>query len=250
MASYDTFLFIGHGKSKTGVFDSGATNGSVKEYDLNKKIVESAKKYLESTNLKVHYGEQNFRDKLTTENTYSSKAGITIHCNSSDDVRASGVEAWISFKDTDIENEQYLIKAVSDKLGISNRGVKSREYHTGDTYLRTATTKPPTSLTDYYGEIREASKKGIKLCLLETGFISNSKDLSEINAHIDDIGFIVANYVCMICNTTLPKPVKSQTYYRVIAESNLERVHSEQTVKALRNMGYEGAFIDTYEKEV
>ena len=64
MANYDTFLFVGHGKSeKDGSSDSGAVFGKLKEYDIATQIVKSAKKYLDATGLKVHYDEQNLKGK-------------------------------------------------------------------------------------------------------------------------------------------------------------------------------------------
>ena len=244
MATFDSFVFAGHGKSEVdGSYDSGAVNGSVKENDLTIAIQKSTKKYLDSTSLKIHYDEQNFKDNDLKGNTYKYKSGITIHINSTEG--ASGVESWVPLTQTNFTNEKYLNDSISKKLGIPNRGIKSRDYYDGKTYTR----KEKDMLTglDYYKEIREARKDLINLTIVEVGFIE--KDLKAIQANIDQIGFIIANYICMLCNTVYKPstPTTKTTYYRVIAESNTVRGNSEATVKALKGMGYD-AFIEVYEK--
>lgn len=199
MASYDSFLFEGHGTSElTGGYDPGATNGGVKENDLADAIVTSALKHLAPTGLSIHRDEQNYIDDDLAGNTYKYKSGIVVHINAGG---GSGPEIFPPINEKFLDSDFMITHAISKDLGVANRGVKSRDYDTEKTYQRT--NGVAIGGKDYYKEIRQAWEKGISLSILEVGFIDTS-DLAKIQANIDLIGRRVAEYIAFNCNATLP----------------------------------------------
>lgn len=246
--NYDAFLFEGHGTSeKTGGYDPGATNGNVTENYLVDKINKAAKKYLDTIGLNIHYDENNFTDNDLLGNTYSNKAGASVHINSS--VGASGVEVFVPINEKYLGMDFTLCSEISKLLGIPNRGVKSRDYNTERTIQRVD--GQSVGGTDYYGEIRNAWKQGISLSIIEVGFIQ--ADLQKIQDRIDEIGYLIAKYIAAICGKTLNKPVtpppvtNSNTYYRVVCGSFNSRIEAEKRQAELKSKGYE-SFLDIFKK--
>ena len=220
MATYNAFVFEGHGLSeKTGAFDPGATNGSVTENSLVDAIVKEAKAYLDKTGLNIHYDENNYVDCDLAGNTYTSKCGISVHINSA--IGASGVEAFVPLGEKFLDYDVEICTSIAKKLGIPNRGVKSRDYDTEKTVMRTNGIK--LSGTDYYKEIRDAWSRGISLCILEVGFIQN--DLSKIQANIKHLGYLVAKYIANACGKEITENVASTNTSK--PSSALIRVYSD-----------------------
>ena len=252
MASYNSFIFAGHGKSeRTGIYDPGAVNGSITEYNLVTEISKAAQKYLSKTGLKIHYDNNNFSDEDLAGNTYTARCGISIHINAGG---GKGTEVYVPSKEKYLNSDFELVNAISKELGIPNRGVKSRDYSSGRTVNRT--NGVALGYTDYYKEIRDAWSRGISLSLIEVGFIDTS-DLNKIMDNIDEVGFLIAKYIAGVCGKTLTetdiptKPTKpptssNTTYYRVVAGSFRDRQNAEERVKELKKKGYSGVFIDIY----
>ena len=252
MANFDAFLFEGHGYSeKTGEFDPGATNGSITENALVDAIVKSAKKYLDATGKVIHYDENNFTDKDLAGNTYKYKCGMEVHINSAPG--ASGVEIFVPCREKHIGSDVEIVKKISNKLNIPNRGVKSRDYNTGNTFNRT--NGQALNYTDYYGSIRDAWNRGISLSILEVGFIQN--DLSKIQANIDVIGKYVAEYIAGCCDATIkvqepskptsPNTSSGETYFRVICGSYKDRSNAEAQQAKLKKAGFD-SFLEAFKK--
>lgn len=219
MATYNSFVFEGHGLSEvTGRFDPGAVNGSVTENALADAIVKAAKKYLDTLGLAIHYDENNYTDKDLAGNTYLAKCGIVVHINSA--VGASGVEILVPCKETYLGADFAICDDIAKRLVIPNRGVKSRNYNTEEWYKRT--NGVAINARDYFGEIGDAWNRGISLAILEVGFIQN--DLGKMQTNIDYIGYCVAKYVAGNCGKelkpysepTVSKP--SGTVYRVYVD--------------------------------
>lgn len=246
MATYNSFIFEGHGTSeRTGAYDPGAVNGTVRENDLADKIVTAAMNYLKATGLSIHRDENNYSDNDLAGNTYTSKAGISVHINAGG---GTGTETYVPCREKYLIEDFKLVKNISGALGIPDRGVKSRDYNTGRVYMRTDGVA--LSYTDYYKEIRDAWSQGISLAILEVGFIDTS-DLQKIQANIDTIGFLIAQYIAKLCGVELtkpepPPPVESDVYYRVVYGSFKEKTNAEARKQELESKGYTGVFIDVY----
>ena len=198
MATYDCFIFAGHGLSEvTGAYDPGATAQGARESDLTKLFLEEAKKELQSNpaskHLVIHYDEQNYVDNDLNGNTYKAKCGISIHVNAGG---GTGTEVFVPCKEKYLEHDIALSSNISKLLGITNRGVKSRDYNSGQTFSRTD--GQALNYTDYYKEIRQAWNLGISLSILEVGFI-DSNDLPKMKTKAKEIGLEIAKYIAK-CN--------------------------------------------------
>ena len=196
MATYDCFINIGHGKRNDGVFDPGACSGNYQEHDIATKIVNNAVPKIKSKGINIFVTEQNYYNHTVVKNVYKYKYGISVHLNAGGGKRA---EIYTPCRDKNLDVEFYIMNELN-KLGLNNGGVKSRDYNSGVTYIRTNGVS--LNYTDYYGEINNAYANGISLDILETGFI-DSTDVNIILNNIDKIGTIIANAYCMICDKSL-----------------------------------------------
>lgn len=245
MVGYNSFIFEGHGTSeKTGAYDPGAVYGAVRENDLVDKIVTVAINYLKTTGLAIHRDENNYTDNDLGGNSYTAKAGISVHINAGG---GSGTEIFVPSREKYLKEDFKLIKNISEALGITNRGVKSRDYNTGRIYMRSDGVA--LSYTDYYKEIRDAWGLGISLAIVEVGFIDTS-DLQKIQANINNIGFFIAQYIGKLCKVDINKLQESEVsndyYYRVVCGSFKDKSNAESRKKELESEGYSGVFIDIY----
>lgn len=245
MTVYNSFVFEGHGTSeKTKGYDPGAVYGTVRENDLADKIVTAAINYLKFTGLTIHRDENNYTDNDLEGNLYTAKAGVSVHINAGG---GTGTEIFVPSKEKYLTEDFKLVKNISEALGIVNRGVKSRDYNTGNIYMREDGVA--LSYTDYYKEIRDAWELGISLAIIEVGFIDTS-DLKKIEANIDNIGFLIAQYIGKLCKVDINKPenqkTRESTYYRVVCGSFKDKSNAELRKKQLESKGYSGVFIDVY----
>lgn len=251
MATYNSFIFEGHGHSeKNGNFDPGATHNGVTEHSLVEAIVNEAKRYLDKTKLNIHYDENNFIDVDVAGNTYTSKCGISVHINSTHG--ASGVECYVPMGEKYIKFDEDICSAIASKLNIPNRGVRSRDYDSG-TYHKRINGKPLNG-KDYYGEIREAWNRGISLCILEVGFIQN--DLSKIQSNIKYLGYLVAKYIANANDVsitedkpTAPTPTQpsSGTKYRVVCGTYVDKTNALAQQERLKKAGFD-SFLLAYKE--
>lgn len=204
MTIYNSFVFTGHGKSEVnGSYDPGATSQAVKENDLAGLITAAARTELQTNpktkHLSIHYDEQNYVDNDTSENSYTSKSGISVHINAGG---GTGPEVWVPCKEKYLDTDFAIVANIADALGVPNRGVKSRDYNSEKSFQRT--NGQALGYLDYYKEIRQAWEKGISLSILEVGFIDSS-DLTKMQSKIKDIGFEVAKYIAKANNIELTK---------------------------------------------
>ena len=135
MANYNSFVFDGHGYSELdGSFDPGAASKGVTEHDLVTTINGFTREFLNKTSLSIHYDEQNYKDKDFVSNTYSAKAGVSVHINAGG---GTGTEIYVPMNEKFLTFEFDLLAELSSCMGIPNRGVKSRDYDTENTIKRT-----------------------------------------------------------------------------------------------------------------
>lgn len=209
MANYDSFLFIGHGQISGGGFDPGATGNGKREYDMAKQIVTIAKSYLAPLKLNIQFGEQNYENNLTKGNTYNAKWGMSVHINSGG---GHGAEMLVPSGEKYFAFESEMLSEMN-KLGFTNRGIKSRNYDTDAWYQRQEGV--PLGFKNWFKEIRQAWEQSpaCSLTIFEVGFIDNAADVNRIVANYDNIGFIVAKYIAKACGRELSKPVAPSIDY-------------------------------------
>lgn len=197
MANYDGGIFVGHGTSEVdGSYDPGACANGKQEHIIAEKIVDKAVNLCSNKGLSIHRDEQNYKDNDVYGNTYSSKYIISVHLNAGGGKRC---EVYVPCKDTWLNPDFYMVQELA-KLGLANDGVKSRDYNSGNTYMRTNGVALP--YTDYYKEINVAKSCGISLSIIEVGFIDSS-DIMLIEKNIDKIAIIIANAMLMACGKEL-----------------------------------------------
>ena len=203
MAVYDCFINIGHGLRSDGVFYTGACIGNHQEHDIATRIVNNAVAKIKAKGINIYVTEQNYYNHTVVRNSYNYRFGMSIHLNAG---RGKRAEIYAPCKDKNLDAEFYIMSELA-KLGLNNGGVKSRDYNSGVTYIRT--NGVALNCTDYYGEINNAYANGISLDILETGFI-DSTDVDIILNNIDKIGTIIANAYCMICDKPLYNVKKAE----------------------------------------
>lgn len=213
---YDVALFVGHGTSEVdGSYDPGATHNGKQEHLIAERIVDRAVVLCTNKGINVHRDEQNYKDNDLLGNTYNYKYAMEVHLNGGKGRRA---ELFSPCKEKDLKGGFYALAELA-KLGLNNGGVKSRDYDSERTFMRTNGVTLP--YTDYYGVINRAWSQGISLDLLEVGFI-DSDDIYIIENNIEKIATIIANVMCDLCKKPLytiggsgSTPAPSKELYRV-----------------------------------
>lgn len=173
-----------------GGFDSGAENynGSAYEKNLNLKVAQYCKAYLEKySNVTVYMTRTNDTNPGANKNeslgkrasiaaSYGADIFISIHFNSADSSTAKGAEVYVS------SLEEYSLTELGNAimtnlkgLGISDRGVR----------IRTSESKPITLWTDgirpadYYGVIKASATRNIPGMIIEHCFINNPAEYNS-----------------------------------------------------------------------
>lgn len=180
MANKICFI-VGHGKSETGGYDSGAVSkdGKYHEFKIVKEIAKYAQAYYNATyteqaDLMNYNGDLYLADRIKKANANAYDLIMEIHLNSSTSTSANGVECYYENKD----NIGYkYADAICDQIA-ADLGVAQRPYGTdadgGDKV------KLNSNGSDYFGIIRQPTKVNVRL-LIETVFISNASDLAKVN---------------------------------------------------------------------
>lgn len=236
---YDIFIFRGHGNGDCGAVGNGYTEEQVAQLIVNLLV-----KKLRSKGVNVHTNASNQNNyQSCCLNSYKYKFGYSIHLNSAS-ASASGIEAYVPLGEKYLKLEEDILKQVSDKLNIPNRGVKSRNYNTEQISFRQ--NGSPSSGTDYYKEIREAWQKGISLTILELGFI-NSSDVHKIIQYQEEITTIIANVILKelgketIINNSTSSNTNTNTQqgvkYQVVTGSFNSKENAQKQVQKLKEKG-------------
>lgn len=147
--------------------EPGAVNGSIYEKDVNLKIANYIKEYLqeyENVNVILTHnglpsGELMIFERAMIARNNKADLLISLHINSSESSTVSGAEIYVSANNS-LEKYNKNTTELSNKilsklsaLGISNRGVKTRLIPTDTTDVYTDGTR-----ADYYGIIRYAMR--------------------------------------------------------------------------------------------
>lgn len=244
MATYDIALFKGHGKGNDGSFDCGAVGSGYREYDVVSQIVDVALKHLRGVGVNVLTGEQNYKNVLLAGHTITSKCAYSVHINAGGGKRS---ETYVPLNEKYFATEK-AIQAGLANIGITDGGVRSRDYHTEKVTMRTNGVK--SSGTDYYKEIRDAWAKGVSLTILEVGFIDSS-DIHIIAKNIDKIGLLLAQELAKLCGKTVPTPAPTPTpapaptgtKYRVVCGTYADKANAIAQQEKLKKAGFDSFLV-------
>ena len=166
----------GHGGT-----DGGASYSGIKEKDINLKIAQYIKTYLQeyagvqvyltrSTDINVEIS-----DRVANAVSANADVFISIHNNASTNQDTSGSMVFypnesylpdLSYEGAELS--QTILGKLTD-LGLTNLGIRTRNSESGNKYA-------DGSIADYYGVIRNAKLSGIPGIIVEHAFVSNAAD--------------------------------------------------------------------------
>lgn len=154
-------IIVGHGKSKSGGYDSGAVSrdGKFQEFLIAREIAKSAADYLGCA-LMNYNGDLYLTDRIRKVNSSDYDFVAEIHLNAGG---GKGVEVYYyNGSPTGLKVSDAICKEIENTLSVENRGPKVRTNSNGK---------------DYFAIIRDTKPTAI---LVETVFIDNVSDLSKV----------------------------------------------------------------------
>lgn len=154
-------IIVGHGKSKSGGYDSGAISkdGKTHEFRIAKEIAKYAAEYLGCA-LMNYDGDLYLTDRIGKVNAADYDFIAEIHLNAGG---GKGVEVYYySGSPTGLKVSKEICAEISSSLGVENRGAKVRTGENGK---------------DYFAIIRDTKPTAV---LVETVFIDNNQDLAKV----------------------------------------------------------------------
>lgn len=158
--------------------DSGATGNGYREKNMTLSILLGAKRMFDNdSRFKVYYTRTSdsypsLTDRSNLANNYDADLFVSIHINSAS-ASAHGTETLynssrntVTAKDgmTSRELASYIQRAVVSTTGFTNRGLKNRT------------------------DLSVLNRTKMPACLIEYGFISNTKEAREMNANTTRYG--------------------------------------------------------------
>lgn len=154
-------IIVGHGKSKSGGYDSGAVSkdGKTQEFRIAKEIAKYAADYLGCA-LMNYNGDLYLTDRIRKVNAADYDFIAEIHLNAGG---GKGVEVfYYNGSPTGLKVSKEICAEIAQTLGVENRGAKVRTGENGK---------------DYFAIIRDTKPTAI---LVETVFIDNTSDLAKV----------------------------------------------------------------------
>lgn len=156
-------ISIGHGKSKSGGYDSGAVGGGYHEFKLAREIGKCIKNALASydcTATVINYdGDMYLTDRINYANKNSYDLALEIHLNAGG---GTGSEAY--YKRGNAQGKKLagaISKNIANTFGIRDRGAKTKV----------------SGGVDYFGFVREIKCQSL---LIETVFIDTKSDRDKV----------------------------------------------------------------------
>ena len=224
-------IIVGHGKSKSGGYDSGAVNGNYHEFKIAREIARYAYEYYNATyneqcDLMNYNGDLYLSDRIKLANAKRYNFVAEIHLNAGG---GTGSEVYYSIGSAKGKAIAAAISSnISKAFGIRNRGAKTKRGAHGD----------------YFGIIRQTSMEAV---LVETVFI-DTKDLDNVKTAAGQkaCGIAIAKAIASArgikVKSAPAKPVKRVYYFG--------KCDAKETsiVDALRQQGYSSSF--TYRKKI
>lgn len=154
-------ISVGHGKNEKGKYDPGAlsTDLTKQEFKLAKEISKYAAEYI-GCDLINYKGDMSLTQRIRYINLHNYSFVAEIHLNAGG---GTGTETFYYHgSPTGKRVGTEVCKAISETLGIKNRGIKVKMNSQGQ---------------DYFGFIRQTRPCAI---LIEVCFIDSENDLSRL----------------------------------------------------------------------
>lgn len=158
-------ISIGHGKSKSGGYDSGALGGGYQEFkigrEIGKYIGEAFKGYNCTADVINYDATLYLTERIAHVNKHGYDLAIEIHLNASG---GTGSEVYYKHKSaTGKKLAGAISKSIANTFGIRDRGAKVKIN--------------PSNGTDYFGFVRSCKCESL---LIETVFIDTASDRKHV----------------------------------------------------------------------
>jgi len=156
---------IGHGKSKSGGYDSGALGGNYQEFkigrEIGKYIGEIFKDYACTADVINYDATLYLTERIAHVNKHGYDLAIEIHLNA-----AGGTGSEVYYKHKSATGKKLagaISKSIANTFGIRDRGAKVKIN--------------PANGTDYFGFVRSCKCESL---LIETVFIDTASDRKHV----------------------------------------------------------------------
>lgn len=220
-----------------GGVDTGAIGNGLQEKNVNWGIAQSFKRELDSYTGVTAYLTRSenecpsLQDRADRAATVGADVFVSVHCNSATG-GVRGAEVWAPNSSSYYSDAHKVgselgnkVLAQLSKLGLSNRGVKFRDYGEG---VNGSNLYPDGSMADYYGVIRNSRKHGIPAIIIEHAFISTASDASILASKQSQMGVGDATAVAQQYNLGKDSAARSQA--SVAVTSHVTNLGWEDTV--------------------
>lgn len=161
MAKKKICIIVGHGKSDTGGYDSGAVSldGRYHEFRIAREIAKYAADFL-GCDIMNYEGNLNLRQRIKAVNAADYDFIAEVHLNAGG---GTGPEVYYYHgSPTGLKTGKAICKEIASEFSVRNRGAKVKLGKNGK---------------DYFAIIRDTRPTAI---LIETLFIDRVSDLSKI----------------------------------------------------------------------
>lgn len=175
-----------------GGYDPGAVYFNLREKDLTLKIASYCKSALDTysgvgvymtrtTDASIGSNtSEDLQNRVTNSISNGADVIVSLHINSGGgngaEVYYPNTSSW-KYEETHGQGKT-LAQNILDKLvglGLTNRGIKMRDYGTGGSYA-------DGSMADYYAILRHARSAGIPAIIVEHAFIDNPADINKLSS--------------------------------------------------------------------
>lgn len=165
--------------------DPGASGNGLQEKNLTLSIAQHLYNELRTYSKVIPYMTRDsdvyvdLSDRVQKAVAAQADVFVSVHINSAD-VKANGVEVWVPnnstyYKATTADVGRALGSKILSQLvslGLTNRGVKTRNSESGNKF-------PDGSIADYYTVINQARRYNIPAIIVEHAFISDASDAKD-----------------------------------------------------------------------
>lgn len=212
-------ICVGHGKSENGGYDPGAVSGGYHEFEIAKEIAKLTAEEIRKSGIGCDLinadGGLYLTERISSANAGGYALAVEVHLNAGG---GTGTEVYHSKFSSEGKTAAGLVSAaVSQALGVKNRGAKIRLNSKGK---------------DYFAFIRQTTMTAI---LIETVFIDTPSDLQKVTER-DGVKTCAAAIAGAIKNLIDPVP-ETKLRYEIICHSLTVRSGPSSSYAAVGYMG-------------
>lgn len=245
-------IIVGHGKSKSGGYDSGAVSGIYHEFKIAKEIAKECVDYLNANydikaDLMNYDGDLYLTERVAKVNKADYDFIAEIHLNAGG---GTGTETYYYHGSERARNfADKISKEISSALGIKQRpsygddAKKDKDKDGGDK------TKLGKNGKDYFAIIRDTKPTAV---LVETVFIDTPSDLNKVKSKDGQkaCGNAIARGIAkaydippVVAEKPVEKPTEGNKLYRVCEGAYSDYKTATERKEALVKAGFKNAYL-------